>query len=89
MGRMAPAIFRSSAVKFLLRMVGMTMGQMPLSGEALALLAADPAFAGASRRYFHSKDGKLGEAKSSLASYDEAKAAKLWRDSEELVCLAS
>ncbi|WP_428391011.1 SDR family NAD(P)-dependent oxidoreductase [Lichenicoccus sp.] len=88
MGRGAPAIFRSSAVKFLLRMIGMTMGRMPLSGEALALLTIDPAFAGASGRYFHSKNGKVGEARSSLASYDEVKAAKLWRDSEELVCPA-
>ena len=87
MGRMAPTIFRSATVKLVLRKMGMTMGQMPFSGEALAVLAADPAFAGASGKYFHSKDGKLGEARSSLKSYDEATAAKLWRDSEELVCL--
>ena len=89
MGRGAPAIFRNAAVKFVLRKMGMTMGQMPLSGEALALLTVDPAFAGASGRYFHSRNGKLGEARSSRASYDEATAAKLWRDSKELVCPAS
>jgi NAD(P)-dependent dehydrogenase (short-subunit alcohol dehydrogenase family) len=89
MGRGAPAIFRNSAVKFALRKMGMTMGQMPFSGEALALLAADPAFTGVTGRYFQSKDGKLREARSSLASYDEVTAAKLWCDSEELVCLAS
>ena len=89
MGRGAPAIFRSSVVKFLLGKMGMTMGQMPFSGEALALLVAEPAFAASSGEYFHSKDGKLGEVRSSLATYDKAKAARLWRDSEELVRPAS
>ncbi len=87
MGRMAPAVFRSPAAKFVLRKVGVTMGQMPFSGEALAMLAADTAFARASGKYFQSKNGSLGEARSSLASYDEGKAAKLWSDSEELVHL--
>ncbi len=87
MGRMAPSIFRSSAVKFLLRKIGVTMGQMPFSGEALALLAADAAYAGDSGKYFHSKDGVLSEARSSAVSYDERKAARLWSDSEELMQL--
>jgi hypothetical protein len=77
MGRMAPAIFRSSAVKFVLRTIGVTMGQMPISGEALGILAADPAFSEESGKYFHSKNGLLTEARSSVASHDEVKAAKL------------
>ena len=85
MGRMAPAIFRSAAIKFVLRTMGMTMGQMPFSGEALAQLAADPAFAAVSGKYFHSKDGKLEEARSSLMSYDETAALKLWNDSQMLL----
>jgi NAD(P)-dependent dehydrogenase (short-subunit alcohol dehydrogenase family) len=89
MGRGAPAIFRSSAAKYLLRKMGMTMGQMPFSGEALSLLAADPAFAGVTGAYINAKDGKLNKTRSSPASYDEATAAKLWRDSEELIRLAS
>ena len=87
MGRMAPSIFRSSAVKFVLRTIGVTLGQMPFSGDALGMLAADPAFADESGKYFHSKDGLLSEARSSAASYDEEKAAKLWNDSSELVHL--
>jgi hypothetical protein len=84
---MAPSVFRSSAVKFVLRKIGVTMGQMPFSGESLGMLAADPTFAGDSGKYFRSKDGVLSEARSSAVSYDEEKAAKLWSDSEELVHL--
>jgi NAD(P)-dependent dehydrogenase (short-subunit alcohol dehydrogenase family) len=89
MGRMAPSIFRNSAVKFLLRKVGFTMGEMPFSGEALGLLAADAGFAGAAGKYFHSKDGELREARSSAVSYEQGKAAGLWSDSEDLVHLES
>jgi hypothetical protein len=87
MGKQAPAIFRSAPIKFLLRKFGMTMGQMPLSGEALAMLAAAPEFAEQSGKYFHSNNGLLRETRSSTASYDERKAFKLWNDSEELVQL--
>jgi hypothetical protein len=87
MGLGAPGIFRNSLVKFLLRKLGMTMGQMPLSGEALGILAEDAAYAGRSGKYFHSKDGVLSETTSSVASYEEDAAAKLWRDSEHLVGL--
>ena len=87
MGLGAPAIFRSPVVKFLLRKLGMTMGQMPLSGEALGILAEDAAYAHRSGKYFHSKNGVLSETRSSLVSYEEQPAAKLWRDSEQLVRL--
>ena len=40
MGRTAPAIFRNSAVKFVLKTIGVTIGQMPFSGDALGVLAA-------------------------------------------------
>jgi NAD(P)-dependent dehydrogenase (short-subunit alcohol dehydrogenase family) len=88
MGLGAPAIFRTSLVKFLLRKFGMTMGQMPLSGEALAMLAQDPAYRECSGQYFHSKNGLLSETRSSFMSYDQQAAAKLWTDSERLVQLA-
>lgn len=45
MGLGAPAIFRTAFVKMLLRQLGMTMGQMPLSGEAVAMLEQDVAYA--------------------------------------------
>ena len=87
MGLGAPAIFRTSLVKFLLRKLGMTMGQMPLSGEALAMLAEDAAYGGRSGKYFQSKNGELREARSSIMSYQEGIAAKLWSDSEHMVRL--
>lgn len=85
MGRGAPAIFRHPAAKFLLRKLGVTMGQMPLSGEALAMLAVDPTFADASGKYFQSKSGNLVESRSSTVSYDQSKAVSLWQDSGRLV----
>ena len=87
MGRMAPSVLRTSAAKFLLGKIGVTMGRMPFSGEALGMLAAGAEFAGSSGKYFHSKDGILGEARSSAVSYDEARGIKLWSDSQELVAL--
>ncbi len=89
MGLGAPAIFRTSAVKFVLRKLGMTMGQMPLSGEALATLAEDASYAGSSGKYYHSKNGVLSETRSSVVSYEEDTAVKLWSDSEHLVQLAN
>ena len=89
MGLGAPGIFRTSAVKFILRKLGMTMGQMPLSGEALAMLAEDAAYANISGRYYHSKNGVLSETRSSVVSYEENAAVKLWSDSEHLVQLAN
>ncbi len=63
------------------------MGQMPLSGEALALLDEDAAYSDSSGKYFHSKNGVLSEIRSSIVSYQQATAAKLWSDSEQLVHL--
>ena len=87
MGLGAPGIFRTSLVKFLLRKLGMTMGKMPLSGEALATLDRDAAYADSSGKYFHSKNGVLSATRSSVASYNASWAAKLWSDSERLVGL--
>ena len=84
MGRMAPAIMRTDAIKAVLRLLGMTMGRMPFSGEALAALAADQALTNASGHYYKSKDGKLTDARSSAASYSQADAAALWAASERL-----
>jgi NAD(P)-dependent dehydrogenase (short-subunit alcohol dehydrogenase family) len=89
MGLGAPAIFRTSPAKFILRKLGMTMGEMPLSGEALSIFGLDPMHGTSSGKYFHSKNGVLSETRSSTASYDKASAAKLWSDSEDLVGLVS
>ena len=47
----------------------------------------NPSFAEGSGKHFQSKNGSLIEARSSKTSYDEERAAKLWRDSEQLVHL--
>ena len=65
----------------------MTMGSIPFSGDALARVAVDPAFAAASGTYIQSRNGRLSEARSSKASYYVADARKLWADSEKLVNL--
>jgi hypothetical protein len=55
------------------------------SGKALARLVLDPGLVGAGPRYFEVDR----EIRSSLESYDEAKAAELWEGSAELVGLPS
>ncbi len=91
LGRTAPKavswLTRTSLVKLLLKRLGVTMGSLPFSGDALARVAVDPSFAGGSGKYFQSNDGALVEARSSKVSYDEAAAARLWQDSERLVRL--
>ncbi len=83
----AQRLLRTALAKWLLKRAGGTMESASNSGKALALLASAPEFATASGRYFHARDGALVEARSSAASYDRAKAAKLWRDSELLAGL--
>ena len=89
--RTAPAfaarLMQKSLVKWLLRKLGVTMGSLPFSGDALARIAVDPHFANATGHYLQSNNGSLVNARSSKTSYDESKAAKLWNDSEVLVHL--
>jgi len=76
-------------MKWLLKRVGVTMGSLSFSGAALARVVAgtEPMFADDSGKYFQSNDGTLIVARSSKASYDEAKATKLWEESAQLVRL--
>ena len=89
--RTAPAsaarLMQKNVVKWLLRKLGVTMGSLSFSGDALARIAVDPQFANATGQYLQSNNGSLVKARSSEASYDEGKAAKLWKDSEALVHL--
>lgn len=78
---------RTSPMKWFMKRLGVTMGSLSFSGSALAKVVADPSFADGSGKYFQSKNGSLIEARSSKTSYDEERAAKLWRDSEQLVHL--
>ena len=85
--RFVQRLTRTSLLQGLFRRLGVTMGSLGFSGDALARLVADPAFADSSGKYFQSKNGTFIEARSSKVSYDEAKAAKLWKDAEQLVHL--
>lgn len=77
----------SPAMRFVWRFVGPMLRLLPnvnstrTSGGRLAALAVDPAFEGVSGRYFEGAK----EIRSSVDSYDEGKAADLWRTSERLV----
>lgn len=74
-------------MKSIMKRAGVTMGTIGFSGAALAKMAADPAFANGSGKYFQSNDGRLIEQRSSVTSYDKASAARLWQDSETLTHL--
>jgi hypothetical protein len=77
----------TSLLKLVFKSIGVTMGSLEFSGRALGKVAADPAFAHGSGKYFQSNNGRLIEARSSKMSYDEKRATKLWNDSKELVHL--
>ena len=83
------ALAKTSAMKWVMKRMGVTTSTVGFSGVALARVAADPEYANGSGKYFQAKEGRLTEQRSSRASYDEAAAAKLWQDSEALVHLES
>ena len=93
LSRSAPTIaqklMRTRLAKTLFKALGVTMGSIPFSGDALARVAVDPAFAGASGKYMQSSSGRLIEARSSDMSYDVGRAQDLWVDSAKLVGLDS
>jgi NAD(P)-dependent dehydrogenase (short-subunit alcohol dehydrogenase family) len=78
---------RSAFGKWLVKVIGVTIGDVQLSGAAMARAAIDPACAQSSGKYLQPKDGRHVEARSSKTSYDEAKAQKLWQQTERLVAL--
>ena len=82
---MAQRFMRTSFAKWLFKTLGVTMGSIPFSGEALARVAIDPGFADASGKYVQSTSGRLIKARSSAMSYDIGRAQKLWADSAQLV----
>lgn len=79
------SISRTRFVAWMVKTLGVTMGSISFSGNALAEVAVDPAFANASGKYIQSHNGRLIEARSSVMSYDVERARKLWADSELLV----
>lgn len=78
MPRPVQALSSTAFMAWASRRLGVTMGSLAFSGASLARLAADPAYADGSGKYFQSNDGELIEARSSTLSYDEDRAARLW-----------
>ena len=78
---------KTSLMKSGMRRMGVTSSTVDFSGAALAQIAADPAYANGSGKYFQASDGRLREARSSTKSYDEGRAIKLWNDTKALVRL--
>lgn len=74
-------------MQLLIKRAGVTMGSLEFSGKALGKVAADPAYATGSGKYFQSNNNRLIERRSSKLSYDEQRALKLWNDSKSLVHL--
>jgi NAD(P)-dependent dehydrogenase (short-subunit alcohol dehydrogenase family) len=74
-------------MQLLMKRTGVTMGSLDFSGKALGRVAADPAYATGSGKYFQSNDNRLIERRSSKLSYNEQRALKLWNDSKGLVHL--
>lgn len=78
---------KTSVMKWIMKRMGVTQGSVSFSGASLAKIAADPAYANGSGKYFQSNAGVLGETRSSKLSHDEQRALKLWNDSKTLVRL--
>ncbi len=78
---------KTSLTKWIMKRMGVTQGSVSFSGASLAKIAADPAYANGSGKYFQANAGVLSETRSSTLSYDEQRALKLWNDSKTLVRL--
>jgi NAD(P)-dependent dehydrogenase (short-subunit alcohol dehydrogenase family) len=78
---------KSGFMNWVSRRLGITIGSIEFSGASLARVAADPAYASGSGKYFQCNDGKLSETRSSTLSYDQGRAAKLWQQMEVLAQL--
>ena len=81
----ARAMIGSPPVRWLMKRMGLTLGDLVRSGRALADLATDPTIT--SGRYYQWKDGVLSQRRSAKMSYDEDLARTLWRDSRTLAHL--
>ncbi|MFC6101534.1 SDR family NAD(P)-dependent oxidoreductase [Olivibacter domesticus] len=77
----------TSFMRWVMKRSGITLGDVVLSGQFLAKIAADPMYSHGSGKYFQSNNGNLIERRSSKLSYDEQRAKKLWSDTKTLVHL--
>jgi NAD(P)-dependent dehydrogenase (short-subunit alcohol dehydrogenase family) len=78
----ARAMIGSRPVRWLMRRMGLTLGDLVQSGLALADLATGENYG--SGRYYQWKNGALGERRSAAMSYNEGLAQALWTDSKKL-----
>lgn len=85
--RLLLAFIRSRFAKWLMKRMGVNVGNLSVAGVSLAKLAVDPTYADASGKYYQADERTMRERKSSALSYDPGRAAKLWSDSEALVHL--
>ena len=83
----ARAMIGSAPVRWLMKRMGLTLGDLVQSGRALADLATSRDFE--SGRYYQWKDGRLAERRSADMTYDEDLARALWRDSSTLAGLSA
>jgi NAD(P)-dependent dehydrogenase (short-subunit alcohol dehydrogenase family) len=81
----ARALIGSRPVRWLMKRVGLTLGDLHQSGRALADLTVSRDFG--SGRYYQWKNGTLYERRSAEMTYDRELAEALWRDSKKLVQL--
>ncbi|MEQ9442289.1 MAG: SDR family NAD(P)-dependent oxidoreductase [Cyclobacteriaceae bacterium] len=75
----------TSFMQWMMKKNGVTTSTADFSGESLAKVAVDPAYADGSGKYFQCNVGQLSERRSSKSSYDENRAAKLWEDTQKLI----
>jgi len=87
MPKLVQVLAKTSLMKWIMKRMGVTQGSVSFSGASLAKIAADPAYANGSGKYFQSNAGILSETRSSKLSHDEQRALKLWNDSKTLVRL--
>ena len=80
-------IQRTSLVRWISKMIGVTIGSLDFSGDSLAALAVDPAYADTSGKYMEANSGTFKAVPSSETSHNTQNAAKLWQDSAKLVDL--
>lgn len=80
------AMARSRPIKWLMRRMGVTIGDLVLSGRSLADLAISKNVV--SGRYYQWKDGTHNERRSAKMTYDQELAETLLRDTKKLVDLS-
>jgi len=87
MPKLVQWLANTSFMHWVMKRSGITLGDVVLSGQFLAKIAADPSYANGSGKYFQSNSGNLIERPSSKLSYDEQRAKKLWSDTKLLIHL--